>query len=49
MALRLRKAGLIAGVAAVGLAALLGWAWADGGEQPLRPVSGPVTIPGASR
>ena len=49
MALRLRKAGLIAGVAGAALAGLLGWAWADGGKQPIRPISQPVAIPGAGR
>ncbi|MFM2273489.1 MAG: hypothetical protein RL702_2554 [Pseudomonadota bacterium] len=48
MALRLRNTGLVAGIAALALAALLGWAWADGGEQPLRVISEPVTIPGAN-
>ena len=53
MALRLRRrlqaTGLVAGIAAVALAALLGWAWADGGQQPLRAISEPVALPGAGQ
>ena len=49
MALRLRKAWLIAGVTALALAGLLGWAWANGGQQPLRPISEAVSLPGTAR
>lgn len=48
MAVMIRREWLIAGVLAAGLAALLAWAWADGGEEPLRAISEPVSIPGAS-
>ena len=44
MALRLRKVWLIAGASTVAIAGLL--AWADGGQQPLRPISEPVALPG---
>lgn len=49
MALRLRKVWLIAGVSTVAIAGLLAWAWADGGEQPLRAISEPVALPGIGR
>ena len=31
------------------LAALLAYAWADGGEEPLRDLAEPVPVPGAAR
>lgn len=40
-----RRIGWIAGVL---LAVLLGWAWIDGGEQPLRPIAQPVAVPGSA-
>ena len=46
MAVRVRKVWL---VLAVAIAALLGWAWHDGGEVPLRLIAEPVVLPGASR
>lgn len=36
-------------VGMVGLAALLGWAWWDGGEVPQRLIAEPVTVPGLTR
>jgi hypothetical protein len=38
--------GLVAGLA---LAAVLGWAWHDGGEVPLSPHSTPAMLPGLGR
>lgn len=32
-------------IAAAVLAALLGWAWYDGGERPLHEISVPITLP----
>ncbi len=48
MALDRRKSVLLIGVGAV-LAALLGWAWVDGGERPLSPQSVPAMLPGAGQ
>jgi hypothetical protein len=42
------RIGWAAGAAAA-LAALLGWAWRDGGEEPLRLIAEPVDLPGATR
>jgi hypothetical protein len=37
-------------LAAAGLlAAVLGWAWADGGERPLSPQTAPAALPGAGQ
>lgn len=44
----MRRDWLLAGGAIVVLA-LLGWAWNDGGERPLRPISQAVTLPGAAQ
>ncbi len=46
MAVRVRKGWL---VLALAVAALLGWAWRDGGEQPQRLIAEPVTLPGVNR
>jgi hypothetical protein len=35
---------LIAGAAGLTVLAL-GWAWHDGGQQPLRPMTAPTTLP----
>jgi len=32
-------------LAAIGLAALLAWAWIDGGERSIEPIEVPVTAP----
>lgn len=34
------------GLAAFSVAALIGLAWFDGGEEPLRPIAEPVALPG---
>jgi hypothetical protein len=39
-----RKSWLIGSVAAV-IAAVLGYAWIDGGREPLRPISEPLPLP----
>jgi hypothetical protein len=50
-----RSAGLaMTGRRAVGaivvlVAALVLYAWIDGGEEPLRPIAQPVALPGAAR
>ncbi len=44
----MRRNWLLIGVAAV-LAGLLVLAWIGGGEQPLRPISEAVSLPGISR
>ena len=36
-------------IGAVVIAALLAWAWIDGGQRPLRPIAEPVTLPGVSQ
>lgn len=46
MAVRVRKGWL---VLALAVAALLGWAWHDGGEVPQRLIAEPVTLPGVNR
>jgi hypothetical protein len=45
--LRLRRARLAVAAALVAGLALL--AWYDGGEEPLRPITQPVELPGAAR
>jgi hypothetical protein len=42
---RVRRAAIVLAV----IAALLGLAWIDGGEEPLHPIAEPVELPGASR
>ncbi len=44
MAVRIRKGWLIAGLALT-LSAVIGWAWWDGGTQPLREMSAPTNLP----
>ncbi|WP_272949940.1 hypothetical protein [Novosphingobium ginsenosidimutans] len=41
----MRKGWLVLALAA---AALLGWAWHDGGEVPQRLIAQPVTLPGVN-
>jgi hypothetical protein len=41
----MRKVWTIAAVLAVALAALLGWAWYDGGEGEMRTISAPASLP----
>ena len=45
MAVQLRKSWMIAGALAVSLAAVLGWAWTDGGIGPLSPQVTPAALP----
>ncbi len=45
MALNRRKSVLMV-VAAIVVAAGLVWAWVDGGERPLAPLSAPAMLPG---
>lgn len=37
---------LMLGLAAFAVATLVGLAWFDGGEEPLRPIAEPVALPG---
>jgi hypothetical protein len=43
-----RKSVIVA-LLLLGLVVLLGWAWADGGERPLAPQSGPALLPEVGR
>jgi hypothetical protein len=43
-----RKSVLVLSVL-LALTALLGWAWADGGERPLTPQSAPAMLPGGGQ
>lgn len=36
-------------VAGLVLTALLGWAWHDGGREPVRPLEAPVALPETAR
>ncbi|GAA4766309.1 hypothetical protein GCM10023306_10180 [Novosphingobium ginsenosidimutans] len=45
VAVSMRKGWLVLALAA---AALLGWAWHDGGEVPQRLIAQPVTLPGVN-
>lgn len=45
VALKWRKEWMLAALGILALGALLGWAWADGGEQPLKPVAEAVALP----
>ena len=45
MAVGLRKSWLFAAAALLALAALLGWAWSDGGMRPLSPQTAPAVLP----
>jgi len=40
---------IVAALAAIGLAALVGWAWHDGGTEELRAISTPAMLPGEAR
>lgn len=44
---RRKSIGLMAGVAV--LAAVLGWAWLDGGERAVSPQSAPAVLPGETK
>jgi hypothetical protein len=44
VAVRIGRNGVI-GALALALVALLGWAWYDGGEQPLRAMTAPTSLP----
>lgn len=48
MALNRRKSVMMV-AAALLLAAVLAWAWADGGERPLAPLSAPAMLPGGAQ
>lgn len=48
MALNRRKSVMMV-AAALLLAAGLGWAWVDGGERPLAPMSAPAMLPGGAQ
>ena len=37
------------GVGALAIIAILAWAWWDGGEQPMRPITQPIELPGAAQ
>ena len=39
------KGALIGGGAVLALAAVLGWAWQDGGERPLAELEAPALLP----
>jgi hypothetical protein len=44
-----RRKPVIVALVLLGLAGLLGWAWADGGERPLTPQSAPAMLPETGR
>jgi hypothetical protein len=46
MALERRRIGWIAGAV---VAAVLIYAWIDGGEKPVRPIVEPIAVPGAAK
>lgn len=37
------------GAAALAIIAILGWAWWDGGEEPMRPIAQTVELPGTAQ
>jgi hypothetical protein len=43
------RRGLIVKLLIAGLALLLGYAWLDGGREPIHEISRPVALPGAAR
>ena len=45
----MRREWVIAAVLGCGLVTVLGWAWADGGERAVQPISQPITLQGAGR
>ena len=49
MALKWRKEWMLAVLGILALGALLGWAWADGGERPLKPMAETVVLPETAR
>ena len=49
MALKWRKERMLAALGFLVLGALLGWAWADGGERPLKPMAEAVALPEPAR
>ncbi|MBW8754793.1 MAG: hypothetical protein JF595_11695 [Sphingomonadales bacterium] len=48
MTVSMRKTWLVAGIAAI-VVLVLGYAWIDGGREPLRTISEPIAVPGAAR
>lgn len=40
---------LVIGIVIVAAVAVLGWAWADGGREPLREIVQPVAVPEQAR
>jgi hypothetical protein len=49
VALKWRKEWMLAVLGILALGALLGWAWADGGERPLKPMAETVVLPEPAR
>lgn len=49
MAVEVRKSWIVAAAGLVLLCAVLGWAWADGGERALTPLVQPATLPQVGR
>ena len=49
MAVGVRKGWILAGIAALLLTALLGWAWNDAGLRPLTAQSEPALLPQVSK
>jgi len=45
VAVQVRRSWILAGMAALLLAALLGWAWQDAGLRPLTPHTEPALLP----
>jgi hypothetical protein len=45
----MRKGWLVLGLGGTAVAAVLVWAWRDGGEEPLREITAPANLPGAAR
>lgn len=37
------------GVGALAIIAILAWAWWDGGEQPMRPITQTIELPGTAQ
>ena len=44
----MRKDWLMKGIA-LALLALVGWAWIDGGREPMHEIASPIPVPGAAR
>ena len=49
MAVEVRKSWIMAGGGFALVCAVLGWAWADGGQRPLTPRSEPAMLPQVGR